>query len=614
MTVDTDEGEFHDKFFGALRQLRRFPRVLGLVYRAAAGWTVGWALLLAVLGVLPAAAALLTQRTVDAVTNALSSGKGESALGQILVPAGLLAAVMLLIELLSGLLKWVRENNAERIKDEIQSLIHDQSARLDLAFYDNADYYDRLHRAREEASYRPARLVEGLGGLIESAVTLIAMAVVLWRFGALFPAVLVLSTLPALFVVVRHAAVLHRRRHLDTADERHSWYYDYALTSTESASELRLFGLLAFFKNRYQEVRLRLRQARLRIVKRHSAAELLAAVAGMVAAAACLFVMGKRALRGESTLGELALFYMAFTKGQQMMRALLGNVGEILRNILYLGDLFAFLDLKPAVVDAEPCEEAPATVAQGIVFEEVEFAYPTSAKIILHDLNLFLEAGKLTAVVGQNGSGKSTLVKLLCRFYDPTSGRITLDGTDLRAFSQASLRARAAVMFQTPVQYNLSVKENIGLGEVSRIGDEEAIARAAKKGDAKTLVEKLPRGLDTVLGKWFENGEALSLGQWQRMALSRAFFREAPMLLLDEPTAAMDSWAETEWMNGLRDIVRGRLALIITHRFTTAMRADIIHVMHEGRIVESGTHEGLLAADGRYAASWRAQTEVRVRS
>lgn len=599
---------FQRKLRSALLQLRFFPRLMKLVYKASRGWMVGWALLLGLLGVLPAAAALLTQRTVDAVTSAIGSGGGSPALQRVLVPASLLAGVMLLVEALSALLNWVRENNAERVKDKIQSLIHDRSAAADLSFYDDADYYDRLHRARSEASYRPTRLIESTGGLLENAVTLVAMSVVLVQFGVLFPLVLVLSTVPALFIVLRHALVLHERRRLDTKDERRTWYYDYALTGEESAAEIRLFGLADFFKERFRETRLRLRKEKLRIVRKHSVREFGAAGVGFAVTACCLYFMGRRVLTGEMSLGAFALFYMAFSKGQQMMRSLLSNMGDILKNTLYIGDLFEFLDMTPKIVDRPNAPPAPVAIEREIRFEQVGFSYPNGSGKILENFDLSLKAGCMVAVVGPNGSGKSTLIRLLCRFYDPDEGRITIDGEDLRHFSLATLRDRIAVMFQTPVRYNLTVAENIGLSDLSRLADNAALLEAANKGGAADIVEKLDGGLDAILGKWFENGEALSVGEWQRIALSRAFLRCAPLILLDEPTAAMDSWAEAEWMSRLKSLTAGRCALIITHRFTTAMRADMIHVMDKGKIIESGTHESLLAIDGRYAVSWKEQT------
>jgi ATP-binding cassette subfamily B protein len=243
-------------------------------------------------------------------------------------------------------------------------------------------------------------------------------------------------------------------------------------------------------------------------------------------------------------------------------------------------------------------------------FEHVTFRYPGSDRVVLHDFNLTLLAGQVVAIVGTNGAGKSTLIKLFCRFYDPEAGRLTLEGIDLRDLSLTALRRSITVLFQWPVQYHATAAESIALGDIRTAANLQKIEAAARGAGAHEVIERLPQGYDTQLGKWFANGAELSGGEWQRMALARAFFRQSPFVILDEPTSFMDSWAETEWLKRFRGLVRGRTALVITHRFTTAMQADVIHVMDKGQIVESGTHETLLAKGGMYAKSWRAQMQV----
>jgi ATP-binding cassette subfamily B protein len=590
-------------------------RSLGLVWGQARRWTIAWLVLLTLQGLLPVATVWLTKLLVNGIAAAagefrisnLESGADWQRLSPILVTGSLMAAVMLVSELLGGAIQWIRGIQAERLKDHISALIHGQSAAADLAFYESAEFYDHLHRARAEAGHRPLMLLENLGSALQNGITLAAMAAVLLPFGVWLPAALLVSTLPALWVVLRHTVRQHRWWLAATVDERRSWYYDWLLTAGESAAELRLFGLGDHFKSCFQALRRRLRGGELKLARDRTLAELGAGLAGLTITAAALAWMVWKVLLGALTLGDLALFYQAFHQGQGLMRSLLQNVGQIYSNSLFLGNLFEFLALKPKVADPAHPVAFPAAICKGLSFENVSFRYPGSERFALRDFNLDLPAGRITAIVGANGAGKSTLIKLICRFYDPDAGSLRLDGIDLRDFGLQDLRRAATVLFQQPVHYNQTAAENISLGDIRRETARPELEMAAIAAGADEPIAALPRGYDTVLGKWFENGEELSVGEWQRIALARAFLRRAPILLLDEPTSAMDSWAEADWLERIRAHTEGRTVLIITHRFTTAMWADTIHVMSRGRIVESGSHAELTAQGGLYAESWARQ-------
>jgi ATP-binding cassette subfamily B protein len=316
-----------------------------------------------------------------------------------------------------------------------------------------------------------------------------------------------------------------------------------------------------------------------------------------------------RAVRGFITLGELALFYQAFQQGLRLARTLLDNVGQLYVNTLFLGNLFAFLALEPQIKEPLSPRSAPVRPREGIKFAGVTFRYPGSKRATLDGFDLTIPAGRTVAIVGPNGSGKSTLVKLLCRFYDPEEGRIEIGGIDIRDLPLAELRRLMTVLFQEPVHYNDTVADNISFGDLASPPDGDEIRAAAEAAGAAEVVRKLPRGYASLLGKSFADGSELSVGEWQRIALARAFVRQAPILILDEPTSAMDPWAEAEWLDRFRSLRAGRTAILITHRLTTAMRADVIHVMANGEIVESGSHDQLLVRGELYAQSWTAQTE-----
>ena len=391
--------------------------------------------------------------------------------------------------------------------------------------------------------------------------------------------------------------------------ERRAWYHDWLLTTGETAPEIRLFALGDYLKSAYQNLRKQIRRERFDLVRRQGAAQLVAGVSGLAVTAAAMVWMVSRTLAGLMSLGDLALFYQAFQQGLSLARALLENVGQLYQNSLFLGNLFAFLALEPQVISPKEPAAAPTCLREAIRFQGVTFRYPGAGHLALRDFNLTIPAGRLVAIVGPNGAGKSTLVKLLCRFYDPDSGSITLDGTHLCSFSVEELRRRITVLFQQPVRYNASVRDNIRFGDLAAVSSDDAVRTAAMNAGAEAFIQRLPEGYDNLLGHWFERGAELSVGEWQRLALARAFLRQAPVIVLDEPTSAMDPWAEADWLHRFRDLASGRTALLITHRFTTAMLADEIHVMEEGRIIESGSHPDLIARGGRYA-QWSAMQRL----
>ncbi len=417
---------------------------------------------------------------------------------------------------------------------------------------------------------------------------------------------LLAGTLPALWVALRTTWALQRWRLANTMNQRRLAYFRRVISFDQAAAELRLFGLGQHFKQAYELLRIRLRGERLALARQQMTAQLAAGVFGLLSLAAALAWMIWQALRGLFNLGDLAMFWQAMNQGQRLMRGLLTGMSDIYRNLLFLEDLFAFLDLEPHLVEPAEPAQLPTGLRQGIALENVTFGYPGSEMTALQEFNLAIPAGQIVAIVGENGAGKSTLLKLLCRFYDPQQGRITWDGVDLRKLAQADLRRRITVLFQQPFPYHDSAADNIRFGDLAGQPGQDDIEAAAQAAGAQEVIAKLPQGYETILGKWFGYTE-LSVGEWQRVALARAFVRQADLVILDEPTSAMDSWAEAAWMSRFRDLVAGQTALIITHRFTTAIQADIIHVMAGGRIVESGTHAQLVAQGGRYAASWRAQ-------
>lgn len=595
-----------ERFRKARAQLPYLPWTLGLIWRATRGWTLAWVVLVITQGLLPVAVVLLTRTLVDSLAAAVQAPGDGSALRQSLVWVALMAGLLLLVEGLRGIAAWVRTAQAEWLRDDLDDRIHAQAIHLDLSYYETPEYHDQLHRARVDARDRPRALLENIGNLTQNGLTLLAMAGILWGYAPWLPLVLIGGALPALWVTARAIVRFHRWRVRNTGNERRASYYDWMLTWDRAAAELRLFDLGNSFRTAYRTVRARLRGERLQLARQQMLAELGADAAALLAMGLTIAWMVGRLMQGLASLGDLALFYQVFSQGQRLLRTALGSVGEMYSNLLFLENLYEFLALRPRVTEPRHPVSPPANAPGTIRLENVGFRYPGSQRLALDGFDLTLPVGRIVAIVGENGAGKSTLLKLLCRFYDPEAGRVSWGGIDLRELALAEWRRRITVLFQEPVHYHDTVAYNIACGDLAVASDETAIAAAAHAAGAEGSIQRLPQSYATVLGKWF-GGAELSVGEWQRLALARAFLRRSTLLILDEPTSAMDSWAEADWLTRFRDLAAGRTALVITHRFTTALHADVIHVMGQGRILESGSHAELLARGGRYAQSWAQQ-------
>ncbi|MCY7282687.1 MAG: ABC transporter ATP-binding protein/permease [Cyanobacteria bacterium CAN_BIN43] len=593
-----------------IAQISYFSKTFHLIWSATRRWTIVWSVLLIIQGVLPAATVYLTRTLVNQLVVVVGTGVSWQSVQVILLPAALMAAVLLLTEVLQGSSEWVRTAQSDLVQDYISGLVHQQSVRIDYGCYESSDYNDRLEQAREGATTRPLALLENTGSLVQNVITLLAMAAILLPYGYWLPILLLVSALPAFYVAIQLNLRQYQWSQRTTIDRRRLQYYDLLLTNSWVAAELRLFNFGAFFQTAYQRLRQRLRHETMTLLRDQTISRLMAGAIALFIVAGTMTWMGRQVLLGLVTLGDLALFYQAFNKGQSIIKSLLGNLGQIYKNSLFISNLFDFLELKPEIVDPSHPLSIPSPLKQNITFRQVTFRYPGSQDATLEDFNLTIPCGKIVAIVGDNGAGKSTLIKLLCRFYDPQSGGIELDGIDLRSFSVADLRSLITILFQNPIPYYVTASESLALGDLSTTPSPDEIERAARDAGIHDKIARLPQGYSSLLGKWFPGGNELSGGEWQRLALARAFLRRAQLIILDEPTSAMDPWAEFDWLERFRTLANGRTAIVITHRFTLAMRADMIHVMRAGKIVESGNHDELLVKDGLYAQSWKTQMQT----
>ena len=438
-------------------------RALALIWEAAPVWTVVWAILLLVQGLLPAAVVALTKWVVDGANSVIGSGVSWEAASGLVIPAVLMGSIILLQRILGGVNEWVSTGQAEHVNDHVKGLIHEKASAVDFAFYESSEYHDLLDQVNSQASGRTLQLLANAGALVQATVTFVSIAALLMAYATWIPLALIVSATPAFLIVLKHNRRYHQWWKDTTSDRRKAQYYDLTLTQAYAAAEIRINKIGGLFGDLYKTTRVALREGRLRLLRDQVIARLGAAMIGLVVTGAVMAWIILRALRGQATVGDLALFYSAFSQGQSLMGTVLQSAGGAYTNTLFLDHLFEFLALETQTSEPESPTQYPEPIQEGIRFEDVTFTYPGSDQPALDGFNLEIPAGKSVAVVGENGAGKSTFIKLLCRFYDPDQGRLTVDGTDLRRFSMESIRRRISVLFQFPMRYQITVRGSISL-------------------------------------------------------------------------------------------------------------------------------------------------------
>ncbi len=585
-------------------------RALRLVWQTAPRWTAVNALLAIVQGAVPLATLYVMKRVLDAVAAGARPGATAAPVETVIAWIAAAAGVALVAAFARLLADYASLAQSLQVTDAVAEILHAQSVAVDLAYYEDPSYYDTLHQAQSEAPYRPTRIVSGLILISQNGVALAGIAAWLVSINWLLAAALFAGVIPGAAARLLYSRRLYALKQAQTEDERRAWYYHDLLSGRATAKELRLFGAGALFRSRYRETRDALRARTLELSGRRAGVDLAAQFVAQATLYSSLAWLALRAYRGQVTLGDLAVYYVAFQTGLTLLQTVLSALAGLYEDNLFLANLYRFLDLAPTVsAPAGRTVPVPDPIVRGVTFRDVAFRYQGRDTDAVAGVDLTLAPGEVAALVGENGSGKTTLVKLLCRLHDPSRGAITVDGIDLRDFDPAAWRREISVTFQDYVHYALTARENIWLGDVGKPPDPAGIAEAAGRAGADSVVRRLRSRYDTELGRWFQEGQELSEGEWQRLAMARAFWRDARILVLDEPSAALDPLAEADLLARFRELLGGRSALLISHRLSTVRLADRIYVMDRGRIVEHGTHAALLALDGTYARLYRSQSQ-----
>lgn len=566
-------------------------------------------------GCIPAARLWIAKLIVDSLVKVVTQPTADVASISLLVVAEfLLAAVGSAVQPLG---QSAGAGLAYRLTASIGESVMRVASRLEFASLEDPTTHDRIQRAQRDAGYRPVNLVMQLSGGITGAISFIGVLFVLSRLSLWVPLVVVIVGLPYFYVHSQYAQMMFTAALDQTPDTRRMFYVSQLLVSADSAKEARTFGFSEYLVGAYRTLAENVQQKYSQLIRWHGLAGTLAGLVTTAGYFGVYVYLVRAVIERSLSVGDLTIYAGAFMQSQAHLNQIALGIASVFDNALFLQDLFDFLDLKSgehsAVAPSSPQPSQAGTADRalagpGVVFESVHFHYPGHQDYVLRDVSLVVPRGAIVALVGENGAGKTTLIKLLCGLYKPTSGRILVNGVDTSCLDPSELRAQLRVLFQDFAHYYLTARENIGLGDVANIRNHERIRDAASRADAHDFLSALPDGYESQLGRAWDQGHELSSGQWQRVALARAYMQNATVLILDEPTSSLDPRAEQEVFEHVRNGLSDSAAIVISHRFSTVRFADYIYVLHQGRIVEHGTHESLVQTGGRYADLYELQS------
>ncbi len=598
--------------FGALRNL---PPFLGLIWRTSRGLTLVDLVARLVRALLPVATLYLGKLIIDEVVRLAQAGGAPASLGGWLASGRLASlgwllalefALAVLSDVLGRTVSLVDSLLSEQFTNATSVRLMEHAASLDLEDFEDSELQDRLDRARRQTMGRTT-LMSQLFGQAQDIVTIASFAVGLLVYAPWLIALLLVALVPAFLGEAHFNAQSYSLDYARTPERREIDYIRQTGASVETAKEVKIFGMSAFLIERYRSLAGRLFEANRRLAIRRAGWGGLLTAVGTAGYYVAYAYIAWRTLHGAFTIGDLTFLSGSFRRLRNLLENLLIGFSQVAGQALYLDDLFSFFEIQPEIVSPKSPRPFPAPVREGFTFDDAGFRYPGAERWAVRHLSFTLHVGEVLALVGENGAGKTTLVKLLARLYDPDEGRILLDGHDLREYDLLELRANISVIFQDFVRYHLTAAENIAVGRIEARDDRDRIVAAAESSLADEVIRKLPLGYDQILGKRFRTGVELSGGEWQKVAIARAYMRDAQLLILDEPTASLDARSEFEVFQRFKELSEGKTAVLISHRFSSVRMADRILVLSGGEIEAAGTHEELLTQRGRYAELFELQ-------
>ena len=594
-----------------LEALRYVPPLVRMIWRTHRGYTASMLILRFARAFVPIATFWVGKLILDTV---LAARAGHATYALLWKYVAFEIAIVLTGEVLARASSLIESLLSDLFSNDMSVKLMQHAATLDLAQFEDPTFYDHLERARRQTVGRIALLTQAVS-MSQDAVTLLTLGGALVAYSPWMLLLLVLAVLPSFLGETHFAALGYSLLFRWTPERRQLDYLRYVGASDKTAKEVQMFGLAPWLTERYRILAQRFYDENKKLSIRRGIVSALLSILGTIGYYAAYVVILIRAVRGDITPGTLVFLSASFARGRDTSQGILLSASNVYEQALYLRDLFVFLDMRPSIASQPDARPVPKPIRDGFVFENVSFRYPGSDRWAVRNVNFSLHPGERVALVGENGAGKTTLTKLLARLYEPTEGRILLDGVDLREYDLNDLRHAIGVIFQDFVRYDMRFDENIGVGEIESVRDAlelnngvpESIQIAATNSLAASLLPRFERGYQQMLGRRFEEGVDLSGGEWQKIALARAYLRDAQVLILDEPTAALDARAEYEVFLRFSELVAGRMAILISHRFSTVRMADRIIVLRDGTVVEQGTHEELLENRGLYEELFRMQ-------
>ncbi len=586
------------------------PRLVRLVWSAAPGSLIMSLILTLTSALIPATQIYISKLIVDKVVDLVGDGVAIALIIQSLTP--LVAAgfgFLLLQAILQQLDSYITQIMSDRFLLFANTQLLQQATRLDLAHYESSEFHDILDRARQSGSNYPMRVLRLSLQLLGQVTRLIGLLALLLRFNPLVFVLLLLSALPTFWVSVRFSERRFWMTRRQTPSRRLADYFGKVLTEPEFVKEVRLFNLGGYMAKQYQDIRAEFNEESKILARRQALAQVALEIISAIGFYGAYALVLWETIRGLVTIGDLTLYAGTFQQAQAATSGILLTIATLYEFNLYVSQYFEFIDLAPQVVSPHRPKSFPEPIREGLVLQNVYFTYPGSDTPTLKNISLEVGSQECIALVGLNGSGKTTLLKLLTRLYDIDRGRISIDDIPLSAFHLRDLRRNIGVLFQDFARYALTAKDNIGFGNLPDREDDEQVLQAATDAGATAVIDGLDGGYDTVLGKMFDGGVDLSGGQWQKIGLARAFMSQAQVLILDEPTAAVDAIAEHDLFERFRQLTQGKMTFLVSHRFSTVRMADRIVVLENGEVIETGTHDELVALEGRYEEMFRLQAE-----